>query len=319
MEFARKLLLTLSLLALAAWAAETRVALVLEVKGETSAIVGGRAAPLRTLQALPKGVPISVAEGAELRLTYLSSGLRETVRGPLDLVTGSHSSVKQQGSGRYTAEDPVGSTTLVPKSENMRRMGGSRHAYQELDALGLMAKLPQPMSSSLRFDPKPRIQDTTPSWRELSPGREIAWSGGQAPFLARLERDDGRLEAEQRGMTSALPLPSLEGGHVYTLLVSDSKGASADAFHFYLLTDEEATQVEQDLARLTPLEAIVYLEARGLWEEALPLAEQAVKDAPRDVGLLTTLGRLQLVLGHSEQAELTLQRALDLGTQGSLP
>lgn len=315
MEYARKLILALGVLALAAWAAEPRVALVLEVKGEVEATIGARTRPLRTLQGLPKGVPVTVARGAQLRLTYLSSGLRETVHGPLTLVVGKDSSTRREGSGKYIAEDPVGSTTLVPRSENMRRMGGARHAYQELDALGLIAKLPEQVAEEVRFDPKPRIQDTTPTMREVRPGREIAWKGGEGPYTVRLERDDGRLEVEQRVEASALVLPSLEGGHLYTLAVSDSNGAVADALHFYLLSPDEAAAIELDLAGLSRLEAIVYLEARGLYEEALPLAEQAASAAPNDVGLLTTLGRLQLVLGQNKQAETTLQRALELESQ----
>jgi hypothetical protein len=286
---------------------------VLEVKGETRANLGGRSRPLRTLQALPKGTVITVNEGAELRLTYLGSGLRETVNGPLKLVTGSTSSTGQEGAGTYTAQVAAGSTTLVPKSENMRRMGGAKHAFQETDALGLVAYLPDPLDKT-RWHPKPRIQDHTPSLREVPPGHEIRWSGGEAPYTVRLERDDGKVQARQQGKASALVLPKLDGGHVYTLKVKDSKGAEADVFHFYVLTPAEVAEVETDLSYLGSVEAIAYLEARGLWEEALPLAEKAVEASPDDVGLLTTLGRLQLVLGQTEKADLTLHRALELET-----
>jgi hypothetical protein len=295
--------------------------MVLEVKGEVKASTDGRTRPLRTLQALPRGTKVMVASGSFLRLTYLQSGLRETVTGPLIFITGSTASAVVEGRGKLASERSDGSTTLVPKSENLRRMGGAKHARQDLDAGGLMfAYIPTNTGEhQVRIDPKPRIQDFSPSLRQLPTDRELTWIGGTEPYHVKLLREDGKVEVNLSDTGSALPLPELEGGYAYKLLVADSQGKEADPMEFYILSKAEAEDVRRDLLaiakrhgnnRLAELsEGIAYLQARGLLEEALPLAKEAVSLSPEDVGLLTELGRLQINLGRLVDAEETLKRA----------
>lgn len=317
MERCRTWIAVLAFLAVGVWASQSRIALVLEVRGQSSADVGGRIRPLRTLQALPLGARVTVGSGGRVRLAFLTSGHKETLEGPIQVTIGRSSSGDIGGEGSVSVQRPSGSRTLIPRSENLRRMGGARHAYQEMEALDLIAQLPDDLHTyKVRFDPKPRISEFPPALRRLEPGRQIFWIGGVEPYTVALRRDDGRTEIERTDYDSSFLWPPLEGGHAYTLQVTDSEGARSDPMEFYLLSAAEAEEVERDLADLAsgqlPAESIAYLEARGLWEDALAATRTALQDCPDDVGLLTALGRLQLLLGRSQEAESSLERALEL-------
>lgn len=299
--------------------------MVLEVKGKATALLSGRVKPLRTLQTLSSGTEIEVAQGGVLRLAYLENGRREKITGPCSLTIGSTGSQDAKGKGNLEVEAERGTTTLLPRSENLRRMGGTIHAKAQLEAMDLIASLPVEKTHQVRIDPKPRIQDLPPSLSVIPPGREVYWIGGEPPYTVSIRREEGAVELRQEQTSSALALPPLEPGHVFVLEVVDGKGITADPKTFYLLSQEERQAVASDLERIAKQGSrheqlalsIAYLEARGLLTEALAFAEQAVAREPNDVGLLTTLGRLQLQLGRQQEAESTLNRAMELDSKES--
>lgn len=332
----RAVVAVLALLVLAAWAAQPRPAMVLEVKGEVSGVFEGRARPLRTLQTLPSELKITVGRGGTLRLTYLNSGRREVLAGPLTLTVGETASQTVQGDGRLTVAVSESSSTRVPRSENLRRMGGARHAMLDQDAAQLLEELPTAAPPgnvrSARLPivggtgPRLSIAESPPSLRKLGPGRKLRWKGGKAPYRTTLMRDEGQivLEVEDTRETS-LSLKGLEGGYFYTLTVRDAAGDEVSR-QLYLLSREERQEVRDELESLAQLyradrillltSQLAYLEALGLWEDALPLAQQAARRAPEDAGLMLALGRLQARLGQTEKAEKTLKRAVELQTNG---
>lgn len=118
------------LIALSSWAALaqlSRAAMVTQLSG------GGQLAgkPIRTLQVLAEGSEISVPSGANLRLVYLQSGHKEALSGPLKFRVGQSGSKKLEGAGKLVEEAGGGSNTRLPKSDNLRRMGGSLQARRE--------------------------------------------------------------------------------------------------------------------------------------------------------------------------------------------
>lgn len=324
------LLAILLILGLTVQAAQTRASMVLEVSGGATAMIEGRNKPLRTLQTLPSGTKVEVPSGGVLRMAYLESGRKEKITGPYSVVIGSQASETgaQGGKGRLEVEASRGATTLVPRSNNLRRMGGTIHAQTQLEALDLVAMIPiESNAREVRIDPKPRIQDLPPGFSHLPPGREVYWIGGDPPYKVLLSRDDGEVIVEQQQASSALTLPALAPGHEYTLQVTDGKDARADAKTFYLLSKSEARTLNEELKMIAKANqssrieelvlSIAYLEERGLLGEALPLAEEAAKLQPNDPGLLTTLGRLQLQLGRFSEADQTLNQAIELDTEGT--
>lgn len=318
----------------AAWAADTqRVVMVLEAKG--GAMAGKQ--PLRTLQVLPASQRIAVAAGATLRLTYFASGRRETITGPKTLTTGAQESLRVSGTGKLVAESTTGARTLVPKSENLRRMGGARHAMAEMDAEQLVALLPPrripapitgpgpdrrtPTNSYISRPSRPlTLTPHAPSVLDVTKAQDWSWQGGKAPLSITLASAGESKTWEENGAAGAISLSDLVPGRVYTLTVRDFENVTKQD-ELYILTAEEAAEVRGDLAalaeespdKLEQLGAqIAYLENRGLWWEALLLAEQAYELAPDDAGLATALGRLQIRMGQPEEARLTLEKAMEL-------
>lgn len=334
----RAIVAVLALLMLAAWAAEPRVAMVLEVKGEVSAVIDGRAKPLRTLQTLPRDLKITVGKGGVLRLTYTGSARREVITGPLSLTVGESSSQAVQGEGKLAVAAAESSSTRVPPSENLRRMGGARHAMLDLSPLQVLEGLevsPAPgivrntRMPIVRTEPKLAILAFPPAVRKLTPGLKLRWKGGKSPYRTTLTRDEGQIVLEVEDTKDlSLALKGLEGGYSYTLTVRDAAGAQTTR-QFYLLSRDERHEVGDELEALAQenrqnktlllTTQVAYLESLGLFEDALPLAQQAVRRAPEDAGLALALGRLQAQLGQTEKAEKTLERAIQLEAKGARP
>ncbi len=327
----RAIVATLALLMLTAWAAEPRAAMVLEVKGEVSAVIDGRAKPLRTLQTLPRDLKVTVGKGGVLRLTYLGSARREVLTGPLSLTVGEASSQAVQGEGKLAVVAAESSSTRVPTSENLRRMGGARHAMLDQDAIQVLEGLEVAAAPGIvrntrmpimRTEPKLAIAAFPPAVRKLTPGLKLRWKGGKAPYRTTLTRDEGVIVLEvEDTRDNSLALKGIEGGYSYTLTVRDAAGAQQTR-QFYLLSRDERHEVRDALETLAQenrqnktlllTAQLAYLEGLGLLEDALPLAQQAARRAPNDAGLALALGRIQARLGQTDKAEKSLERAVEL-------
>ena len=147
---------------------------------------------------------------------------------------------------------------------------------------------------------------------------------GRPPFSVTITRDDGIIElALPKTSAREILFPELARGHEYVLQVKDDSGAIAKE-SFYILSSEEDRDLREDrrLAlsglsdrRESLVAEIAFFEARGLLLEALPLAQEAVRRDPDDAGIRAALGRLQMQLGMDEEAEKTLEKAVQLDAE----
>lgn len=340
MDFIKRLFLGLCLATLCWAATDPKAALVVEARGSISATLNGKASNLRTLQVVAESSKVTVPAKTRLRLVYLQSGRKETITGPVSFVLSANGATQVSGSGKVEVTKSEGANTLVPRDENLRRMGGAVHAKAEKSPLELLeevamvsspaapsasgaGKMPsmRPPQAAVVRTSRPLIRNVSPVFRWVRSIQKVSWTQGKPPFAVTLTRDDGIIELALPNTTAReLIFPELARGHDYVLEVKDDSGAVGRE-EFYILSSEEDRELREDKrALLSGLSArrdslvaeIAFFEARGLLLEALPLAEEAVKRTPEDPGVRAALGRLQLQLGLDEEAEKTLDKAVKL-------
>ncbi len=337
MDFIKRLFLGLCLATLCWAATDPKAALVVEARGSISATLNGKASNLRTLQVVAESTKVTVPSKTRLRLVYLQSGRKETITGPVSFVLSSNGATDVTGAGKVEVTKSEGANTLVPRDENLRRMGGAVHAKAEKSPLELLeevamvsspaapatSKMPtmKPPQIAVVRTSKPLIRNVSPVFRWVRSIQKVSWSQGRAPFAVTLTRDDGIIELALPSTTAReLIFPELARGHKYVLQVKDNSGAVGSE-EFYILSSEEDRELREDkrvfLSGLSDrrdslVAEIAFFEARGLLLEALPLAEEAVRRTPEDPGVRAALGRLQLQLGLDEEAEKTLEKAVKL-------
>ena len=343
MEFVRRVVIGLCLVTICWAAAEQKTALIVEVQGSVAATLNGKTTNLRTLQIVDGTSKVSVGAKSRLRLVYLQSGRKETITGPLTFTLSPDGAREASGTGKIEVGKSQGANTLVPRDENLRRMGGAVHAQAEKSPLELLDQVamvsvpnpspppPAPTTMPVKMptvepgaqvrSSRPVLCNISPAFRWVRSSQKVSWVQGRAPFAVTLTREDGIIElALPKTSAREIVLPELARGHSYTLEVKDESGAVGSE-EFYILSSEEDRQLREDrrlfLAgaddRLDSLIAeIAFFEARGLLLEALPLAEEAARRAPNDPGVRAALGRLQLQLGLEKAAESTLEKAVQL-------
>ena len=141
MELRKWLFLLCLLPALALAAGSKRTAMVVETRGKNLVTIGSESARMRTLQVLPEGATITVPQGAVLRLTYFSSGKKEKVIGPCELLVTAGASRKTSGEGKIEVQSRRDASTELEKTDNLRRMGGALQANATEDPKDLLIKL----------------------------------------------------------------------------------------------------------------------------------------------------------------------------------
>ena len=353
MEIVRRLVIGLCLVTICWAAADQKTALIVEVKGSVTATLNGKAASLRTLQVVDGASKVTVGAKSWLRLVYLQTGRKETITGPLAFTLSPEGAREPIGAGKIEVAKSQGANTLVPRDENLRRMGGAVHAQAEKSPLELldqvaMVAVPAPPPPSPGVQPRasalpsnspsapsssagasqvrssrPILCNVSPAFRWVRSNQKVSWLQGRAPFAVSLTRDDGIIELALASTTAReIVLPELARGYTYTLKVKDELGTEGTEV-FYILSSDEDRQLREDRRillsgtsdRLESLVAeIAFFEARGLLLDALPLAEEASRRAPKDAGLQAALGRIQLQLGLEKDAESTLEKAVELDT-----
>ncbi len=353
MEFVRRLFIGLCLVTICWAAADQKTALVVEVKGSVTATLNGQTTSLRTLQVVDGANKVTVAAKSRLRLVYLQTGRKETITGPLAFTLSPDGAREPSGAGKIEVVKAQGANTLVPRDENLRRMGGAVHAQAEKSPLELleqvaMVAVPPPPPPSQGIKPRssalpanssptagssvsagasqvrssrPILCNVSPAFRWVRSNQKVSWEQGRAPFAVSLTRDDGIIELALASTSAReIVLPELARGYTYTLKVKDDSGAVGSEV-FYILSSDEDRQLREDRRillsgtsdRLESLVAeIAFFEARGLLLDALPLAEEASRRAPKDAGLQAALGRIQLQLGLEKAAENALEKAVEL-------
>ena len=339
MDFVKKLFLGLCLATLCWAASDPKAALVVEAKGGISSSLGGRTVNLRTLQVVAESTKVAVPAKARLRLVYLQSGRKETITGPVTFVISTGGAKEVTGAGKVDVIKSEGANTLVPRDENLRRMGGAVHAQAEKSPVELLnevamvapppppphsVKMPTNLPSRTVRTSRPVIQKVSPVFRWVRSSQEVSWEQGRPPFAVTITREDGIIElALSKTSAREILFPELARGHEYVLQVKDDSGAIAKE-SFYILSSDEDRDLREDrrLAlsglsdrRESLVAEIAFFEARGLLLEALPLAQEAVRRDPDDAGIRAALGRLQMQLGMDEEAEKTLEKAVQLDAE----
>ena len=345
MELIKRLLVGFCLITIC-WAASSdpKTALIVETKGGATAFFGGKTSPVRTLQVLPETSKVTVPAKARVRLVYLADGRKETAIGPLSFTLSKDGAIEVSGAGKLETSRADGASTLVPRDENLRRMGGAVHAQAEksplelLETVAMAAPAPVPRSGvisaagspkssdsaappSLVRSSKPIICNVSPVFRWVRSIQKVSWSQGRPPFKVTLTRDDGIIElAVPKTEAREITFPELGRGHTYTLLVKDDSGSEGRE-EFYILSSEQDRQLREDKRELLSglsnrqeslIAQVAFFEARGLLFEALPLAEEAIQRFSDDPGVWLALGRIQLQLGLDEKAEKSLSQAISL-------
>ncbi len=350
---------------LAAASNPSRACMVLQVQGSTKALLENKECQLKTLQVLPANTTVTVAEDSKLRLTYFKNGRKEIVSGPCRVTIGTSQSEKIAGHGKVAVDASSGSKTLVPESENLRRMGGALHAMVDLGPQQILDKMPggpapppasedptvvaavigqgspdstarnvevssvpqhqrppQPERNRTRSAPKATLLMLAPSMVGLKQNDVVRWVGPTGAYSLKILREDASTVLEADGIqTQRWILPeTLKPGQTYTLSLNGEGFANQLNRSFYIWTDSELAAIAQQFSQLgnATLEPtwdelvsqIAFLEARGLLNEALPIAREAAEKYPDDAGLALALGRIQYQLGLEAEAEHSLERAV---------
>lgn len=348
MELIKRLLVGFCLITIC-WAAssEPKTALIVETKGGATTFFGGKTSPVRTLQVLPETSKVTVPAKSRVRLVYLASGRKETAIGPLSFTLSKDGAIEVSGTGKLETGRADGANTLIPRDENLRRMGGAVQAQAEkspLELLDIVAMAPPaavPRSgaissgltasdnaapSSLVRSSRPIICNVSPVFRWVRSIQKVSWHQGRPPFKVTLTRDDGIIElAVPKTEVREITFPELARGHTYTLRVKDDSGSEGHE-EFYILSSEQDRQLREDRRELLSglsnrqeslIAQVAFFEARGLLFEALPLAEEAAQRSTEDPGVWLALGRIQLQLGLDGKAEKSLNQAISLESSRS--
>ncbi|MGE0490022.1 MAG: hypothetical protein AB7S38_12520 [Vulcanimicrobiota bacterium] len=308
----RVILLVMLLAAASLAAANGRLAMVLKTEGDVKIKIGDKVEPPQTLQVLPEGAVASLAEGAELRLSYLSDRSKETIEGPctVKLTTNGAELVKGEGSLNRVKAD--GSQVMVPKNEKIQRAGGQLQAqlYDTRIELGEVAMAPVP--PDLQRGPI-----------ELAPS--IVFSRGeQVRFHARPARGPYRViitEDVPAGIgnyraynaNSLTPKLPIQPGAYYVRL---DTGAGSAETGIIVLDKETADSLDalrkEAKTKEDKLAALTTMVDFALVDESLDYVEELVKEYPDDAGLLSYKAMLLKVLGDEEQARQTWKQVQEM-------
>ena len=270
----RKALLVLVLLA-AAWAAE-RAAVLTDVVGPVFVVGPAGTSPASLLRVLAPGDRLELRAGARVALTTFADGHTDVARGPCRLEIGTARTRLTEGPAGALQSLPPGRTrALVPKGENLERLGGSIVSclQQTASVPPLMSRAGVRFSAQERFSSPPRFRLETLSPARLTlldeSGSEI-WSG--------------------RTTGNEVAGPKLPAGR-YTLLAVDEEAfeselafevmGSAEAAAVTLARQEAAASLKSRPGELSPRLLLigVYLE-HGLLGEALDEAQTAERERP---------------------------------------
>lgn len=157
----RSLLLLLLTLAVAGAAGE-KVALVTDLGGPVY-VVGDLKGPVHLLQVLHDGDRLQLEEGGKVTLTSYADGRTDRAAGPCTLEVRAGKTVLQQGKAdRLQSFVRGGSRALVPRTENLERLGGTTMSYVSRPTI-LAVKTGIFFSAQKQFLSPPRFHLECPS------------------------------------------------------------------------------------------------------------------------------------------------------------
>jgi hypothetical protein len=306
------------------WASSTRTAIVIETKGENWVQSNGTKAHMRTLQVLPLGAIVTVAEDATLRLSYFKSGTKETITGPCTVEIQDLNSSKISEEGKVESKSSRGNSTGLPGSENLRRTGGALQAVRfdsspedELARMDFEEMICSPAGTTRSY--KARFTNRQRTYLDPANARRVTWTETPNTVNLRLLEDDeeiANLDVEGRETR----LPQLARGKSYTLELTGWKAYAE--IDFSILTSEQSQAVleaEESIRMEEPAESrplyvrLLRLQSEiGLYRQAEETADAALQAFPDDPGFLFMLALLKEELGKREQAKELLNQAKQL-------
>lgn len=314
------------LLASLGFASGQRAALVILTEGKNVVRFEGEEASLRTLQVLPQGARISLGEGARLRLSYLSSGVQETITGPCEVEIQQETSRKVSGAGKLQSRSTPDSSTGLPSTENLRRTGGALHASITESPGEMLARLefediyPQPSSHSNTRNSRILFLDRQKAYLDPNAARRVTWS--QAPdslTLCLLNNGKPTSTMSIKGQTAELP-PDLKPGRYTVQLLNGDRLLASDEFTILNAKERQAIEAaekqirNEEPAGSRPLYSrLLRLQTEtGLYKEAEKTAAEAVQAFPDDSGFLFMAALIKEELGKREEAKALLRQADNL-------
>ncbi len=270
----------LVLLAVAVVGAAQRVAVLTDVSGNVYLSGPAGRTPVKLLRVLEAGQQLELDPGARVALACYSDGRTDRATGPCRLeVTADRTLLVEGSPGQLKSLPPSHSRALVPRGENLERLGGSMQAYLDVNKVSIpppfLSQMGVVFSGQKRFLSPPlfRIKATSPSQLK------IVDQTGKVLWTKRTDR------AQVRG-------PKLAPGR-YTIKAVDEGGVESE-LPFQVLTASESEEV--GLARKDANAALkarkddlsphllligVYLE-QGLLGEAWDEAAKVSRKRPDD-------------------------------------
>ncbi len=271
-------MLMIVLTATLVWAGQ-RAAVLTDVKGAVFLSDPAGRTPVSLLRVLEEGQQLELEPGSKVALACFGDGRTDLVTGPCRIQVGLQKTVLKAGSAGQIKSVPAGqSRALVPRGENLERLGGSMQAYLDVNKA---TTPPLFMQMGVRFAEQTRF--TSPPHFRLK-----AFSPAQ---LTLLDRSSKVLwtKTTDRGEVRG---PKLPPGS-YRLKAVDQEGIESE-LAFEVISQTESNQVA--LARkeaaaalkarpgdLSPRILLIgaYLE-RGLLSEAWDEAGKVLRSRPDD-------------------------------------
>ncbi|GMU51902.1 MAG: hypothetical protein AMXMBFR33_10480 [Candidatus Xenobia bacterium] len=219
----------LVLLAMAVVGAAQRVAVLTDVSGNVYLSSPEGRTPVKLLRVLEAGQQLELDPGARVALACYSDGRTDLATGPCRLEVASDRTRLLEGSpGQLKSLPPSRSRALVPRGENLERLGGSMQAY--LDRGGVSTPPPFLCQMGVVFSGQKRFL-SPPSFRikAMSPAQlKIVDQTGTELWTTRTDK------SQVRG-------PRLAPGN-YTIKAVDEGGIESE-LAFQVLSTSESDQV----------------------------------------------------------------------------
>lgn len=280
-----------------------QAAMVVEVTGAVKTDLGET---LELMQLLRVGTTLVLGPAARVRVTFKESGKREKLEGPGRVVIEEDGCYVESGSTKQTIEDERGTRVVVPRDENLRRMGGELQASldNQMPALAYvdMSGTRTAVRPAVAQDPAAPKRITLFTSPALLPSKPVMlrWRGGPALFTITAKTSSGPLYREKlAGGEVRYRGPDLVPG-LYTIQAGDAQR------ELLILSPYEANQIglnPQLASRSDWLVRISQLIHCGLLDEAVAVTRRSLKLHTGDRELSLLLARLLKLQGKFQEAE----------------
>ncbi len=307
------------LLVLLPAATETKVVMVLAVKGEVLVQAGaGTKRPVKVMDLLAEGEKLSVPASGEAVLLVVGDKHRERVKPGSAVTLGAAGCMPAAAVERLAAVTPNSEVDY----QNVARLSGSGRAAGAAVRDPQLPKTPPvvtPMFGAAVLSDRPTL-----TWEavEGATGYTVRLLPGQLETLTGKERPVWTMPSKGTRLSYPEKEKPLTRGRVYVWIVTAEKdGAAKTAWQSQLFVVTKSQSAE--LEKLQPLvegkdpagwllAALTYQE-HTVYDEALAQFERLAKQTPKEVQFQAALADYYERAGRSKQAAEALERAKALG------